>query len=44
LISEDRVNFACPTDYTRYGKLYRVVTSVIDKIVADLQLDAITKV
>lgn len=44
LISENRVNFACPTDYTRYGKLYRVVTSVIDKIVADLQLDAITKV
>lgn len=44
LISEDRVNFACPTDYTRYGKLYRVVTSVIDKIVADIQLDSITKV
>ena len=44
LISENRVNFACPTDYTRYGKLYRVVTSVIDKIVADLQLEAITKV
>ena len=29
LISENRVNFACPTDYTRYGKLYRVVTSII---------------
>lgn len=44
LIAENRVNFACPTDYTRYGRIYRVVTSIIDKIVADLNLESIPKV
>lgn len=44
LIQEQRVNFACPADYTRYGRIYRIVTSIIDKIVADQTLEEIVKV
>ena len=38
LLKEQRVHFACPADYTEGGKIYKVVTTIIDKIRADLNL------
>ena len=38
LYRESRVHFVCPADYTSNGKIYQVVTSIIDKIKADLDL------
>ncbi len=38
LYRESRVHFVCPADYTESGKIYKVVTSIIDKIKADLDL------
>ena len=38
LYRESRVHFVCPADYTNNGKIYQVVTSIIDKIKADLDL------
>jgi len=38
LLSENRVNFVCPADYRKGGKMYEVVTKVIDKIKVDLDL------
>lgn len=38
LYRESRVHFVCPADYTKNGKIYQVVTSIIDKIKADLDL------
>ncbi len=39
LLHEQRVHFACPADYTENGRIYQVVTTIIDKIKADLSLD-----
>lgn len=41
LLSEKRVHFVCPADYTKKGYIYEVVTTIIDKIKADLELDAL---
>jgi hypothetical protein len=37
LISENRVNFVCPADYTKDNEIYNVVTTIIDKIRADFE-------
>ena len=37
LIAEDRVNFVCPADYTKDKEIYKVVTTVLDKIKADYE-------
>lgn len=39
LLNEERVHFVCPADYTRGGKIWKVVTSIIDKIKSDLDLE-----
>lgn len=41
LLSEQRVNFVCPADYSENGKIYLVVTTIINKIVADLELESL---
>ncbi len=41
LLSEERVHFVCPADYTVDSRIYKVVTTVIDKIKADIDLNAI---
>lgn len=41
LLSEQRVNFVCPADYTTGGRIYTVVTTIINKIKADLELEAL---
>lgn len=38
LLSEQRVNFVCPADYRKGSRTYKVVTTIIDKIKADLDL------
>lgn len=38
LISENRVNFACPADYSKDKEIYNIVTKIIDKIAADYEL------
>lgn len=35
LLKQERVNFICPSDYSEGGEMYRVVTTIIDKIKAD---------
>jgi phosphoserine phosphatase len=37
LIYEHRVNFVCPADYSKNGKIYKVVTAIIDKIKSDIE-------
>lgn len=37
LIEEDRVNFVCKADYSEGGELHSVVTTIIDKIEADIK-------
>ena len=37
LITENRVNFVCPADYTKDKEIYQVVTTVLDKIKADFE-------
>ena len=32
LIAEDRVNFACPADYSKDSEIFQVVTAIIDKM------------
>jgi len=32
LIIEDRVNFACPADYSKDSEIFQVVTTIIDKM------------
>jgi hypothetical protein len=32
LIAEDRVNFACPADYSENSEIFQVVTAIIDKM------------
>lgn len=41
LLSEHRVNFVCPADYTGESRIYTIVTAIIDKIKADLELEAL---
>ena len=35
LVAEDRVNFVCPADYSKEGEIYKVVTTIVDKIKSD---------
>lgn len=41
LLSEERVHFVCPADYSVNGRIYKVVTSVIDKIKSDMDLESL---
>ena len=41
LLSEQRVHFVCPADYSEGKRIYRVVTAIIDKIKADLEIEAL---
>lgn len=43
LISEDRVNFVCPADYSEGKEIDRVVKIIIDKISADTQFRNLLK-
>jgi hypothetical protein len=43
LITEDRVNFACPADYSENSEIYQVVTTIIDKMKADAALEKLEK-
>jgi hypothetical protein len=43
LIKNNRVNFACPADYAKDKEIYKVVTKIIDKIVADLKISEMQK-
>lgn len=38
LLSEGRVNFACPADYTENGRMMEIVKRILDKIKADYTL------
>ena len=38
LLSEGRVNFACPADYTEDGQMMEIVKRILDKIKADYTL------
>ena len=37
LIAENRVNFVCPADYSEGKEIYKVVTTIIDKIKSDYE-------
>ncbi len=39
LIKENRVNFACPADYSEGSEIHKVVTTIIDKIKFDLEFE-----
>lgn len=39
LIMEKRVNFVCPADYSKNGKIHGVVTAIVDKIKSDFELN-----
>ncbi|HIT49190.1 MAG TPA: haloacid dehalogenase-like hydrolase [Candidatus Coprenecus stercoripullorum] len=39
LLTEERVHFVCPADYTEGGRIFQVVTAIIDKIKADSDLE-----
>lgn len=41
LLSEERVHFVCPADYKKDSRIYQVVTTIIDKIKADLALNSL---
>lgn len=41
LLSEERVHFVSPADYTEGNRIYRIVTSIIDKIRADLNVESL---
>ena len=41
LLSEERVHFVCPADYTEGSRIYKVVTAIIDKISSDLALETL---
>lgn len=43
LISEDRVNFVCPADYSAGKEIETVVKTIIDKISADTKFRALLK-
>lgn len=39
LITEGRVNFVCPADYSENADIHKVVTTIIDKIKSDFEFD-----
>ena len=41
LLTEQRVHFACPADYSKGKIIYNVVTAIIDKIKADLAVESL---
>ncbi len=41
LLSEERVHFVCPADYTEGSRIYKVVTAIIEKISSDLALETL---
>lgn len=41
LLSEERVHFVCPADYSKDSRIYRIVTAIIDKIKADLDIETL---
>ena len=43
LISEDRVNFVCPADYSERKEIDTVVKTIIDKICADTQFQELLR-
>ncbi len=43
LISENRVNFVCPADYSEDKEIYKVVTTIIDKIKSDYDFENLQK-
>ncbi len=43
LLSEQRVDFVCPADYTKDSQVYKIVTTIIDKIKAEIDLDNLKK-
>jgi phosphoserine phosphatase len=43
LISENRVNFVCSADYSKEKEIYKVVTTVLDKIKADYEFEQLLK-
>ena len=38
LLRQNRVNFMCPADYAKDGRMYRIVCAIIDKIKAEYEL------
>ncbi len=43
LITENRVNFVCPADYSKDKEIYKVVTTIIDKIRSDYDFENLQK-
>lgn len=43
LLRENRVNFVCPANYSKNSEIYRVVTTIIDKIRADIDFETVEK-
>lgn len=43
LILDNRVNFVCPADYTVDREIYKVVTTILDKIKYDYDFDVLLK-
>ncbi|MDD6104369.1 MAG: HAD family hydrolase [Bacteroidales bacterium] len=41
LYQEQRVHFVCPADYSKGGKIWNVVTSIIEKIKTDVELKSL---
>lgn len=39
LISDGRVNFVCPADYTKDRDVYTVTTTILDKIKSDFDFE-----
>lgn len=43
LIKHNRVNFVCPADYSKGREIYKVVTTIIDKIKSDYDFENLQK-
>ena len=43
MISENRVNFVCPADYSKDKEIHKVVTTIIDKIKSDYDFENLQK-
>ena len=43
LINNNRVNFVCPADYSKDKEIYKVVTTIIDKIRSDYDFENLQK-
>lgn len=43
LIKHNRVNFVCPADYSKDKEIYKVVTTIIDKIRSDYDFENLQK-